>query len=335
MATLYGPTEFGNFPNWNFEDGTDRGWQTGTRSIYIGDSKDDVDGQYALKISSKWSSGGWNTTNANVPSGLTYYNGNPIGGNMIPVDTTQYYTLSYRMRTLNQDTAGNNANNYLGFTCYDRDGNFIELRTNGPGPGTVNTGSRAVLTRALNAGDTAMYISSNSGWYTGATNYAKAIVVYPAGPDTSYSDPYKYSRVSSYVNGIYYADGGPVYVGPGEYRLDLEDYYDNPSAWPDYGSSFSFPVGTPVCNSSAGGTYNYAFSNFSYGTSWTTKTTTFGAGESKNSGNQFRWGTKYIRAMILYNYGKSSQGGTYPYPEALYDRMLFFQNPNANTYQLP
>jgi len=333
MSTIIGPTEFGNFPNWNFEEGTDRGWQTGSRSIYVGDSFDGDDGQYALKLGGKWSSSNWNTSNANVLPDATYTNGNPVGGNMIPVDTTKSWTLSYSMRTLNQDTNGNNANNYLGFTCWDENGEFIELRTNGPGPGTANSGSRATLTRALSAGDTSMYISSSSGWYTGTTNYAKTIVVYPAGPDTRYSDAYKYSRVSSYVNGVYMNDGGPTSIGGGEYRIDFVNYSNGAASWPDYSGTYSFPIGTPVCNSSAGGTYNYAFSNFSYGTSWQTKSVTM-TGESRNSGAKFRWGTKYIRAMILYNYGKSSAGGTYPYAEALYDRMLFIANPNSNTYTI-
>lgn len=320
MATAYGKTNIGSFSNYNFELGSTSGWSSGASEIYSLDSSDDIQGsKYSLKCYSTWQSGAWNDE-------------------WIPVDTTKRYTLSYRTRTLNPSSAGRNMQSYIGFTCWDENFNFIDLRNCGDVGNTT-------LTRALNVGDEYVYIASNSGWGSEAqATYFKNILFYPPS-HPKYGAPWKYTRIGYYDEA---GNGELIFseitqISGSEWRLKLarpnysiynpstpQLYGETATTFPNYG--YSFPVGTPVARGVAGGTYNYAFGYQAYPTTpWTTLATTF-TGENRNSGTPFRYSTKYIRAMILYNYALPNDGGTYPYPEALFDRMIFLENPSTKDY---
>ena len=314
MAIKYGRKEFGLFRNYNFEEGSLDGWSgNASGGIYSLDSSDDVPtNKYAMRANSSWQTAGWND-------------------DWLPVDTSKTYTLSYRTRTLNPSSAGRLMRSYIGFTTWDENFNFIDLRNCGDIGNTT-------LTRALNVGDQYVYIASNSGWGSEAqVTYFKNILLYPPS-HPKYSAPWKYTRIG-YGEGTELIFSEITQISAGEWRLKLatpnygvynpatpQVYGETSITFPNYG--YSFPVGTPVARGVAGGTYSYTFGYNEYPTSpWTTLVATF-TGENRNSGVPFRYGTKYIRAMILYNYALPNDGGTYPYPEALFDRMVFIENPN-------
>lgn len=320
MAINYGKTNIGSFRNYNFETGTKDGWSSGASEIYQGESNDDIEGsKYSLKAYSAWSTAGWND-------------------DWIAVDTSKTYTLSYRVRTLNPNSNGSNMYSYLGFTTWDENFNFIDLRNCGDVGNTT-------LTRALNVGDEYVYIASNSGWGTEQqATYFKNIIFYPPS-HPKYSAPWRYTRIGYYDEG---GNGELIFseitqISAGEWRLKLarpnysvynpataQLYGETAATFPNYG--YAFPVGTPVARGVAGGTYSYAFGAQTYPTTWTTLSTTF-TGESRNSGTPFRYATKYIRAMVLYNYAQPNVGGAFPYAEALFDRMIFIENPSDKNYR--
>lgn len=320
MASNYGKTNIGIFRNYNFESGNKDGWSPGVSEIYANESKDDISGsKYSLKCYSSWSTANWND-------------------DWVPIDTSKTWTLSYRVRTLNPNSNGSNMYAYLGFTTWDENFNFIDLRNCGDIGNTT-------LTRALNVGDEYVYIASNSGWGSEAqATYFKNIILYPPG-HPKYGTPWKYTRIGFYDEG---GNGELIFseitqISGNEWRLKLarpnysvynpstpQLYGETPTTFPNYG--YSFPVGTPVSRGVAGGTYSYTFGAQTYSQNWTTLSATF-TGESRNSSAPFRYSTKYIRAMVLYNYAQSNVGGAYPYAEALFDRMLFLENPPTKLYR--
>lgn len=304
MAIQYGRKDFGLFQNYNFEEGTARGWQTGVRSIYFGDSSDDVPtNQYSLRTFSTWSSGAWNNE-------------------WLPVDSTKTYTLSYRVKGLQQSSIGRNPQHYLGFTCFDSSFRFIDLRNCGDVGNTF-------LSRDLNVGDTHAYVQSSSGWPTGADTtstlwYFRHFLVYPP-THPEYFQAHRYTRIGFGDYNIHVKSA--VQMPEGDWQMKFCDSNNNDLTW-QY-SAYPTPAGTPVARGVAGGTYNYCFGYLAYPPSsgWVTLVATF-TGENRNSSTPFRYNTAYIRAMTLNNYALPNDGGTYPYPETLFDRMIFIENPN-------
>lgn len=319
MAIGFGRKQFGLFQNYNFEDGTDRGWATGARSIYVGESNDDVPtNKYSLRTYSRWSSSAWSADS-------------------LEVDTSKLHTLSYRVKGHKMSTNANgdnvrNPRHYLGFSCFDENNNFIRLEHCG---GVGNT----TLSRPLNQGDSYVYLTSSSGWPTGADitstrYYFRALILYPP-THPKYSAPYEYSRIGTRGG----ADGGSgehyikslVQTPQGDWEGKLCNANNTDRTW-NYTEPYPLPAGTPISRGVAGGTYNYCFGRRQYAVNgnWTTLITTF-SGENRNSGTPFRYATKYIKAMILHNYALPNDGGSIPYPESLFDRMLFIEN-DGNKY---
>ena len=117
MASNVGPRQMGEFPNFNFEDGSVDGWG-GTRSIFEGDSNDGLGAnQFCMETTGRWSSSGWNSTKRRG------------GDNYIPVDTSETWTLSYRVRGYQNGSDGTPPWHYLGFTGFDKNKAFVQLST--------------------------------------------------------------------------------------------------------------------------------------------------------------------------------------------------------------
>ena len=317
MGVINGKQHFGSFYNGDFEDGSRDGWAVGTSSIFSGDSNDDIEGSnYSLRTSSRWSSASWN--NLTSVSGDSY----------IPVDPSKTYTLSYRVKGYRTSSTGRQPQHYLGFTCWDSSKRFIDLRNCG---GVGNT----TLSRALNPGDAYAYISSSSGWPTGSDTtgtayYFRNVMLYPP-THPEFSAAHRYTRIGYNENSLYYRAAEATGSGR-EYRLRLCNSSNSDINF-SY-SAYPCPAGTPVHRGVAGGTYNYTFSRKTYtvGNDWSTQLATF-SGESRNSGQPFRYDTAYLRAMILHNYAHPNDGGSYPYSETLWDRMLFIENESGTKYE--
>jgi len=191
------------------------------------------------------------------------------------------------------------------------------------------------LSRPLNQGDAYIYLTSNSGWPTGAditstAYYFRALVLFPP-THPYYSAPYQYSRIGTQGG----ADGGSggqyikslVQTGSGDWQGKLCTSSNVDRTW-NYTEPYALPAGTPISRGVAGGTYNYAFSRRVYNTAsgWQNMITTVEGTPRRNSGRYFRWGAEYVKGMILHNYAHPNAGGAYPYAETLWDRMLFIEN---------
>jgi hypothetical protein len=215
-----------------------------------------------------------------------------LGEEFVPVDTSKYYYHSVSVKTYQRSYNNRLGSGHLGFACYDKNKNFIDLRNCG---GVGNT----YLSRAAAPGDTVIYLQSGSGWYTGSdvTNnngIFRHVLFFPAShPD--YGKPHEYTR----FNYVRYT--GLVSHSNGDWMMTLD------RALPDFGGTL--PVGTPISRGVAGGTYNYCHGSPNYPETWTTYTTAPFTGENRNSVTPFRYGTKYIKFLNLRNYNYRSESG--------------------------
>ena len=303
MAAFTGRTKMGLYENGKAQSGTDyefTGYNYTTADALSGDGCFAVD---------------YNVYGSGLQSDL-----------YIPVDTSKYYIHSVSMKTYQTSYNGRNGSGHIGFACFDKNKSFIDLRNCGDVGNTT-------LSRAASPGDSVIYFTSSSGWYTGADvtanrAYYRQILFFPAThPD--YGQAHRYTRFNnrSYYRMEQTAQGDwAVYL---DSRTGSQTNYGNTyaSTLPDYG--YSLPAGTPVSRGVAGGTYNYAHGAPVYPTTWTTYTTSPFTGENRNSGTPFRYGTKYIRYLNLRNYNyRSEQGGD----SARYyiDNIMLIQLPEPN-----
>jgi hypothetical protein len=269
MGTTYGRKEFGYFTNGNFQQDTNANYTWGTIN-----SSSAYQGQYCIQ----------RVGGAGASSFSTEY---------IPVDTSQTYQMIAYARTLQRGSQSSSlAGGHLGFACYDKNKLFIDVQNCGDRGNTT-------LSRDLTAGDSYVYITSNAGWSTVSTVTFRTILLYPAThPD--YSTPYKYTRIGYGDYNLYYNSASITLMPEGDYRLELVNSSNVATTFPNIG--YSTPAGTPVSNGQAGGTYNYALSNPNYPETWTRYTSAPFTGENRNSEVPFRYGTKFVRFMVLMNY---------------------------------
>ena len=268
MGVVGGPRNHGLFDNANFRKKSNSNFTWGTYRATGGPNN----GPY-LEVTGGGGSGAQST-------------------NFIEVDTSFNYRMVCYAKTITPGSSGNNAGGHIGFNCYDSNYNRIDLR-HCKGLGDTQ------LTRAASPGDTTIYVSSISGWSNSSTNHQRGFMLF--GGQYPYSGGYTRYAVTS--NG--YVQNGLTDIGGGEYTITLASGLGTYSD--ALNGSNQYPVGTYVANGRAGGTYNYALSNPSYPTTWTRYTTSVFTGESRNSSTPFRYGTKYIRFLILRNYNRRTE----------------------------
>ena len=283
MAQVYGNPKLGLFDGGGFRDGTRGEFTLGTYN------EEGLSFQKAHRKGSIRMTGG---------NGSTY-----ITASYIPIDTSKTYQLLCYAKTRAVGTSGNTAGGHIGFACYDKNKTFIDLRNCGD---TGNT----TLSRAASPGDSVIYFTGSSGWYTGSdvTNnraYFRQILFFPSThPD--YGTAHQYTRFN---NRSYYR---MEQTAQGDWAVYLESNTSSQTntytaaTLPDYG--YSLPAGTPVSRGVAGGTYNYALGAPNYPLNvWTRYATAPFTGENKNSGTPFRYATKFIRFLCLRNYNRRTE----------------------------
>ena len=173
---------------------------------------------------------------------ITGGSGGGFTGPRIEVDTSKSYRQVLYAKTFSPGSSGNNPGGHIGFACYDKNDDFVDLRNCGDIGNTT-------LSRAASPGDTSIYLTSADGWYQGSdvtsnAYYFRQILFFPAShPD--YGVAHKYTR----FNGMRY--NALTQTGTGDWQMVLEN-----GTLPDYG--YSLPAGTPVSRGVAGGSYNYA-----------------------------------------------------------------------------
>ena len=253
-----------------------------------------------------------------------------LSDEFIPVDTSKTYIHACSMRTVENNYLGNPGSGHIGFSPYDDQKRFIDLRQCG---GLGNT----TLARDANIGDSYVFITSNTSWTTGAAaNHQCHIMLYPAThPD--FSVAYEYTRIGFGDQSIYFDPEATKLTGsPPSFRLTLVlSDLSTPTTFPNVGHST--PSGTPVMNGKAGGTYCYCHSNPNYPIGeWTTYITTKFTGETRNSSQPFRYGTKYIKFLNLRNFNFRTQtgspAGTGSSSRYLIDNIMVVEVPPGKTY---
>lgn len=269
-----------------------------------------VDGKFGLFNNGDFRSGDntnftwgtFNNTDQFSGSGCIEYTGGgggtALSNDFIEVDTSKTYQMVCYARTLQRGSQNNSlAGGHIGFSCYDEDLNTIYLWQLG---GIGNT----TLSREASPGDSEIYITSDTNWYNLVNNlwYFRYVLFYPA-THPKYSTPYEYTRVGTSPYVLY--DPNIQLTAEGDYKLELVTTGGSPTTLPNLG--YSLPAGTPVSNGRAGGTFNYALGAPNYPETWTRYATPPFTGESRNSEYPFRYGTKYIKFLILLNYNKRSE----------------------------
>lgn len=283
MAQVYGNPDLGLFKG-GFRDGTSGVFTFGTYN------------EEGLSFQKTHRKGSIRVTGGN---GSSFRPSNAY----VPVDTSKTYQLLCYAKTRVLGSSGNTAGGHIGFSCYDKNKSFIDLRNCG---GVGNT----TLSRAASPGDSVIYFTGSSGWYTGSdvTNnraYFRQILFFPSThPD--YNTAYQYTRFN---NRSYYR---MEQTAQGDWAVYLESNTSSQTntytaaTLPNYG--YSLPAGTPVSRGVAGGTFNYALGAPYYPlNTWTRYATAPFTGENRNSGVPFRYGTKFVRFLILRNYNRRTE----------------------------
>jgi len=281
MAAFTGKREYGLYSNGQAQYGNDTNFTT-----------------YNYTTADALSGDGCFVVNYNV------YGSGMQGNEFVEVDPTKYYIHSVSVKTYQRSYNNRVGSGHLGFACYDKNKNFIDLRNCG---GLNN----AYLTRPANPGDTSIFVDrawwNSSTIYTSQRAYYRQILFYPANhPD--YGTPHYYTRFNN--RSVWSIT--QTSQGDWEYKLSSYNgsgYSYTASSLPDYGVG-TMPAGTPISRGAAGGSYNYCHGSPNYPETWTTYTTSPFTGESRNSGVPFRQGTKYIKFLNLRNYNyRNEQAG--------------------------
>lgn len=224
--------------------------------------------------------------------------GDGFSDEYVPIDSSKTYQMIVYAKTIKRSSGGSLAGGHIGFATYDKKHQHISIAQCG---GIANT----FLTRTLNAGDEYIYVNDinfNQWSLANDTYYFKYILIYPpTHPD--YNIPYQYTRIGSGDFNIMYNE--KTDIGGGEIRLKLCDSNNNPITFPNIG--YATPINTPICNGVDGSSYCYALGNPEYPETWTKFSTPPFTGESRSGSYPFRYGTKYIKFLVLKNYNHNSE----------------------------
>lgn len=282
-----------------------------------------------LKTNENWTTWGIDLVNAPPGASASFtnstLNANLFTDEFIFVDPNKSYKgVAYAKAT----TLGTGCSFYAGVACYDVDSVLIQAYNHMSYTGAA----QATLTRAVNPGDTAIYISDGTGWAANSPNTFQRMIrvgnfksaagyVYPVS-DGMYSQLFLCGIVSAGTfngsNPLWAQSAGSITnIGGGEWRIDLIAPLPAFSAALTANFGASIPIGTPVENVNSGGTYKYLFaSNISISGAWATAWQRFegtigGFDLSRaNSFTQFAPGTAKIKPLFLPNHSGTVAGTT-------------------------
>ena len=201
-----------------------------------------------------------------------------LSEDFIPVNRKDTYKLYGEFK----DLAGSDASYFFGLACYDAKKREIKHEQ-------VHfiQNTKTTLAVALKPGDTTVTLTSAANWSQqspGQSHHTKTIGVWTA---NSEYPPYTYTRTLI----PYLSISGNV--------LTLA------SVW----SGAEIPAGTPVANMYSGGTYLYIAAD-SATSEWVKREGTISGWSSPgDEENKFRYGTEYVKILILPNYNKLSTLG--------------------------
>ena len=232
----------------------------------------------------------WDATNKNFYT-TTSTSTSVASGEYIPIDETKTYFQSATVKANNTT-----ARYYIGFAEYDENKNFIDSYHVG-----YVSGSKTTLAKDIKAGDTVVYLTSAAGFNTTLTSiYNMGFIFWN----------YKNNKGTLYPEETYSRN-----VFRNIYTMANVNKTANTVTLTKAWTGSTIPAGTKLSQSGAfGGTYNYGIaSNSTLSSNYMTYTNEI-SGYYKNTGNmykQFRYGTKYVRFMLLNNYNNTQNSTIY------------------------
>ena len=229
--------------------------------------------------------------------GANSYNGYPsfkrtgnsvtidISDNPIPIDTSKSYEFSMNLK------ADASEKIYLGWYELDIDGYHIGCRNQ-----TAMTGV-TTLAKDLKNGDTVVYLTSASAWKDTTSTPRLGLIFWNYKDSTGYQYPERvYSR--NVWDNLYTSEN----VNKTDHTITLN------SPW----NHDTFPAGTKVSQSTGGGFKYFNYVNATVPTEWTETKWTISGTQSVNAydPSKFNPATKYIKFVILHNYGDTATDPT-------------------------
>lgn len=205
---------------------------------------------------------------------------------IIPVDITKKY--EFRM-TFKGDSS---KKLYLGWDEFDIDGKQISATYS-----MAIGASTTTLAQDLKDGDTVVYLTSTSGWVSTTATHQLGLIFWNYKDSTGYQYPVGVYSRNAWMNLYTYAN-----VNKTNNTITLN------SAW-DHGT---FPAGTTVSQSNSGGHKYFNYSNKNYPSDWTETTFIIGGAQTlyTQQSGKFNQACKYVRFLILHNYGGGSTSST-------------------------
>lgn len=240
-------------------------------------------------------------------SGLTFdgtqvYKGSPsfkytgtnkeitLGDELIQIDPNKQYKFNINVRGASAQKL------YLGFDEYDIDGKYIRSTTQ---MGFKN--STTTLAKDLKPGDTIVYLTSAAGWNVSSTSpiHQLGLIFWNYKDSTGYQYPEGvYSQ--NYILDAYLYSG----VDKSNNTITLK------KAW----TGATYPAGTKVSQSSLNGHKYFGYVNKDLSTEWDNVEFILGSNEHIPYGflsTTINPATKYIRFVILANYGSNTAATSY------------------------
>lgn len=208
-----------------------------------------------------------------------------LGDDPIKVDFAATYHFSAIAKASGSDAG--QERQYLGFACYDVDGNGISTYHVAKYPGATDT----TLAADLNPGDRQIVLTDATGWNNLGAEHRCAIAWYGYTNQEGHTYPdYTYTR--HFVADLWEADA----ITDNTITLSKE--------WPGP----ALQAGTAVRNAASGGTYNYALNGGAAvpDTATAYKATVSGVWQDgEYSDTVFRPGAAFIRPLVLANWSNT------------------------------
>lgn len=217
-------------------------------------------------------------TDGKTTLGCIYVTGDTtlLSDDYIPVDTSMSYSGKVSAKSVG---ASGNSAAYFGIACYDRDRNFIGHHQN-----AHYTNTETTLAADLVNGATTITVGSTANWQTSGT----AVHTRYAGITVDGYQNYTYAKTSL----PYTTYSGNV--------ITLTSPYSGPT----------IKAGTAIANYYGGSGYNYfVASGITVPNTWNTYTGTINPiqpGTYPVAESTFRFGTAFVKFLILANYAQSS-----------------------------
>jgi len=224
-----------------------------------------------------------------VRGGLNYV------GNL-SVEVNWYH--KYFMEAYAESAGSTQSVEYMGFACYDQDGDFIALHECG---GLSHT----TLSQDLENGDSYYEVTDASVFVDGGAAGTRYVLLYP---------PNHAKRYRPYFLGVRLSHSFYSTRDTGNNRLRISSDGDTGGGGDTTWAGGFVPAGTPISRGVHGGSYNYCLIGGStIATSWTQYDQVVNGQNypSRGSSCLFRQGTKWIKPLTLNNYGQDANSAVY------------------------